>query len=244
MRLIALALIATAISGQAYAADINKRLTAEFDPVAPSSAVYEEMANGVATSKWGALVDFNLGGIVSTGPEFWTGTFAVKGPTDGETTYRREDLWPGERQKLDAIRLRWTIAKWEQPASMRGWFLKAGYAYTRVNSRANRYTETAGVGDAVPTNQKLTSPDDETDLITDLRHSIVAGFGNRWMFMDNHVTVNLGLTGQALLKRVVTVDSKDPQARADYEDMIETLPDAKMSIRPTPEADLGVGYSW
>jgi hypothetical protein len=180
---------------------------------------------------------------VSTGPELWTGTFTVRGPTDATESYRREDFWPGERQKLDAVRLRWTIAKWEQPASMRGWFLKGGYSYTRINSRANRYTEDGGEGDALPANI-LGTPDDETDLVTDIRHGASLAFGNRWAFLDQALTVNLGTSVTANFKRDVSVDSKDTNARKDYETLIDDLPDTRMSTRPMPEVNLGVGYAW
>lgn len=227
----------------AQAADINRRIIAEFDPVAPSSAAYEEDSSGVTTSKWGGLVDFNMGNVMSTGPEFWTGTFAAKGPDDG-TDYRREDLWPGERHKLDAIRLRWNLSFWEQPQSMRGWYVKTGYSYTRINSRANRYDETGGEGDALPAVMSTSSPSDDTDLVTDIRHGGALAFGNRWLLVGQTISVNLGASITANFKRTVNVDAKDPDARADYEDLISTLPDTRMSVRPTPEVNLGVGYAW
>lgn len=231
------------LAGSAEAADINRRIIAEIDPVAPGSASYEESESGVTTSKWGGLVDFNMGNVLSTGPEFWTGTFAAKGPVD-ESSYRREDLWPGERHKIDAIRLRWTVSRWEQPQSMRGWFIKGGYSYTRINSRANRYDETGGEGDAIPAVVTTTSPSDDTDLVADLRHGAVFGFGNRWLLAEQSLSINLGASFTANFKRTVNVDSQDPDALADYEDMISTLPDTRMSVRPTPEVNLGLGYAW
>lgn len=236
--------VATIQTSVALAADINKRIIAEIDPVAPGSAAYEEQSSGIATSKWGGLVDFNMGNVLSTGPEFWTGTFAAKGPSDGHSSYRREDLWPGERQKLDAIRLRWTLTRWEQPSSMRGWFIKGGYSYTRINSRANRYDESGGEGDALPVMIPSSMPNDDTDLVTDLRHGVVVGFGNRWLFVDQKISVSIGATFTKNFKRVISVDSKDPDARADYDDMISKLPDTRMSVRPTPEVNLGLGYAW
>jgi hypothetical protein len=231
-------------SAPALAGDVNRKIIAELDPVAPASASYEEEKSGIVTSKWGALVDFNVGGVISTGPELWTGTFTVKGPSDPTERYRREDFWPGERQKLDAVRLRWTIAKWEQASSMRGWFLRGGYSYTRINSRANRYTEEGGEGDALPANILGSSPEDETDLVTDIRHGAVLAFGNRWAFLDQSLTVNLGTSVTANFKRDVSVDSKDPNARKDYDTLIDDLPDTRMSTRPMPEVNLGVGYAW
>lgn len=228
----------------ALAADINRKLVAELDPVAPTSSIYEEQKNGVATSKWGGNIDFNLAGVLSVGPEFWTGTFSEKGAEEGET-YRREDMWPGERQKIDAIRLRWMATAWEQPSSMRGWFVKGGYSYTRINSRANRLNEAQGDGsDAIPVGMFDTTPDDQTDLVTDIRHGIAAGFGNRWMMFDQKVTVTLGTSFTSNFKRIVSVDSKDPNARGDYDSMIETLADTRMTTRPTPEINLGLGYAW
>ena len=93
----ALMIGAIGIGTQAQALDVVRSIIAEVDPVAPGSSAYEEKTHGVATSKWGGLVDFNLAGVISTGPEFWTGTFSAKGPDDPTQTYRREDLWPGEK---------------------------------------------------------------------------------------------------------------------------------------------------
>lgn len=241
IRILATALLA-APSTHALGADINRRIIAELDPVAPGSAAYEQESSGIATSKWGGLVDFNMGSVLSTGPELWTGTFAARG--DAADPYRREDLWPGERHKLDAIRLRWTVTRWEQAQSMRGWFLKTGYSYTRINSRANRYDETGGEGDAVPVVVSTSTPDDDTDLVTDLRHGIIAGFGNRWLMVDQKIALSVGATFTHNFKRTVTVDAKDDDALADYEDMIAKLPDTRMSVRPTPEVNLGVGFAW
>lgn len=229
---------------EANAADISRKITVELDPVAPTSASYDETETGTATSKWGGSVDFNVAGVMSTGPELWTGTFNVKGPDEADPSVRREDFWPGERHKIDAVRLRWNLTKWEQPQSMRGYFLRAGYSYLRINSRANRFTESSGEGDAVPINIGITNPDDDTDLVTDIRHGVMAAFGNRWLFMNQHLSVSLGASMTATFKRSVDVDSKDPNARADYDQIIEDMPDARMSTRPSPEANLGIGYAW
>jgi hypothetical protein len=232
------------------AADLHRKITAEFDPVAPASASYEDKYYDTTTSKWGAQVDFNAGGVISTGPELWTGTFTVKGPDSVEEDFRREDFYPGERHKLDATRLRWNLTRWEKPASMRGWYFKGGYSYLRVNSRANRFSELTGdeapagsSSDAVPVGI-FKSPDDETDLITDIRHGVYGGFGNRWAYLDTRLTLTLGASATMNFKRAVTVDSTDPDARSDYDAIIEDLPETRMSVRPTPEANLTMGYSW
>lgn len=228
----------------ARAADINRRIIAELDPVAPGSAAYDEQNNGMATSKWGGNVDFNIAGVFSTGPELWTGNFVVKGPSQPEETYRREDFWPGERHKLDAVRLRWNFTAWQMPYSMRGWYMKAAYSYLRVNSRANRFTEEGGSGDAVPVVLPGSSADDETDLVTDIRHGVALGFGNRWLLSDQAFSVTLGTSVTGVFKRTVSIDSKDPMARLDYDAIIEDVPDARMTVRPSPEANLALGYAW
>lgn len=245
MRLIRLSVVPLfLLAFEANAADVNRKITAELDPVAPATASQDEASTGNATSKWGGSVDFNVAGVLSTGPEFWTGTFNVKGPDDTSETYRREDFWPGERHKLDAVRLRWNLTKWGQSQSMRSWYLRAGYSYLRINSRANRYTESSDGNDAVPVNIFSQDPGDETDLVVDTRHGVMAGFGNRWLFMDQRVSVTLGTSVTVNFKRSVDVDSKDPNARADYDAIIEDIPDTRMSNRLSPEANLGFGYAW
>jgi hypothetical protein len=86
--------------------------------------------------------------------------------------------------------------------------------------------------------------DDETDMVTDIRHGFIAGFGNRWLLFDQTLTINLGASITTNFKRTLEIDSKNPNAKTDYEHMIADLPDTRMSVRPLPEADLGIGYAW
>lgn len=225
------------------AGDVVRRLVLEADPVAPASSIYEQNQNGVTTSKYGASVDFNIGAYMTTGPELWTGTFLVRGDDSG-ANYRREDLWPGERQKLDAMRFRWTFGIFEQGQSMRGWYLKGAYSWLRINSRANRFTEDMAASPALAAGAVLDQPNDETDLITDMRHGVSLAVGNRWILGDSFMaSVGASLTHN--FRRSVSVDSTDPMAKADYEALInQTLPDTRMATRPMPEVNIGLGYSW
>lgn len=234
----------TLLSQFSFAADINKKIIAELDPIAPGSAVYEERKNEATTSKFGGNVDFNIGGVITTGPEFWTGNFVMKGSEQTDSVYRREDMFPGERHKLDATRIRWTISRWEMPSSMRGWYIKTGYSYLRINSRANRYTEAFSGSDAVPSNSYIDKPEDETDLVTDIRHGVVAGFGNRWLLLNQSLSITLGTSFTSNFKRTVSTDSRDSLARRDYDVLIANLPDTKISLRPTPEINISLGYAW
>jgi hypothetical protein len=232
-----------AIGARAEAGEAIRQIVLEADPFAPVSSAYEQSANGVTTSKYGFAVDFNMGGKFSTGPEFWTGTFVARG-NDGGGSVRREDLWPGERQKIDAIRFRWTFGAWEHPQTMRGWYFKTAYNWTRVNSRANRYTDGMKPNTSVTALSVADNPNDETDLVSDMRHGISAAFGNRWMITDR-MMASIGASLTHNFRRTVNVDSKDTMARADYEALINnTIPDTRMSVRPTPEVNIGVGYSW
>jgi len=225
------------------AGDVVRRLVLEADPVAPASSIYEQNQNGVTTSKYGASVDFNIGAYMTTGPELWTGTFLVRGDDSG-ANYRREDLWPGERQKLDAMRFRWTFGIFEQGQSMRGWYLKGAYSWLRINSRANRYTEDMAASPALATGNVIDQPNDETDLITDMRHGVSLAVGNRWILGDSFMA-SVGASVTHNFRRSVSVDSTDPMAKADYEALInQTLPDTRMATRPMPEVNIGLGYSW
>ena len=228
---------------KAEAADINRKIIAEIDPVAPSSAAYDTAANGIDASKFGASVDFNLAGVFSTGPEIWTGNFNIQGK-DGQTNLRRDALFPGEKEKVSAMRLRWNVTAWEQPSSMRGWYIRGAYSYTRVDSRSNLYSTASTGNDAVPANFFVGSPEDNVDLVTDTRHGVAAELGNRWLLWNQSLSITLGASITANFKRTVSVDSKDPNARANYDDLIANLADTRMNTRPTPEADLGLGYAW
>jgi hypothetical protein len=232
------------ITDRLQGADISRRLIMEIDPMASSSSVYDQNYNNMTNSRWGGHVDFNVGGIISTGPEFWLGAFTVRGPTEPDQTYRREDLWPGERQKLDALRLRWHFTLWENGASMRGWYVSSAYNYLRVNSRANRFAEPVGTADAVPVGTYSGNPDENTSLVTDIRHGFGLGVGNRWLFLDQKLTFTLGISMTRFIKRALNVEGKDPNTKTDYEDLIESIPDTRMSTRGLPEANLGIGFAW
>ena len=226
------------------AAEINRRFITEIDPVAPSSALYEQRASGISTSKFGASVDFNVGENFSVGPEIWSGTFLAKGDSLSSEVLRREDMFPGERHKIDAMRLRWNMSFWEIPSSMRGWYTRLSYDYVKVNSRANRYTEQVDSANALPVDFSGDVPLDETDLITDSRHGLSLGIGNRWLIGNQKISVSIGAGISHYLRRSVTVDSNDPQAVSDYEDMINTLPDTRLALRPIPELSMGLGYAF
>lgn len=236
----------TFLSTQGLCADVTKKIIAEFDPIAPASAISAPEQNNTAASKWGGNVDFNIGGKFSVGPEIWIGNYKVTGPESGET-YRREDFLPGEQHKLDATRLRWNFTAWERPSSMQGWYVKGGYSYLRINSRANRFTESTldpNSEDATVIEDLFTGfPGDETDLITDIRHGIHLGFGNRWTF-NSKFTLTLGTSMTRNFKRAVTVDSSDPNARRDYDSLIEDLPESRLTVSVMPEANLALGYAW
>lgn len=238
-----LAALGIGMSSAAFAGNSLKRVAVELDPVAPASAVYDGQKHIATSSKWGGLVDFNFGSL-STGPELWTGNFVVKGPSDPTQTYRREDLWPEEQQKLEGLRLRWTVTRWEVPESMRGWYVKAGYSFTSIVSRANRFPATIGAGTTRPGVIPGSSPDTETQVVTDRRHGVVLGAGVRWMFFDQTLTLAVGTSITSNFKRSVGIEGHDPNARADYDDMIEHLPETKMSARPFPEANIALGFTW
>lgn len=244
MKRVVLALLGMLLASEVYAGSVNRRVIAEIDPVAPASAGYEEQTHKITTSKFGANVDFNVGGVLSTGPELWSGSFVAKGAETSEPI-RREDLYPGERHKINAMRLRWTFSFWEVPSSMRGWYVKTGYSFAKIDSRANRYDEDRNSGDAIPSGVILSQdPNDQTDLITDERHGAVLGIGNRWLFFKETLTATVGMSFTSNFKRKVSVDSKDIHAREDYEHMISDLPDTRISDRPTPELNFSFGYAF
>jgi hypothetical protein len=84
-----------------------------------------------------------------------------------------------------------------------------------------------------------------TDLITDIRHGGMIGFGQRWLILDSRCSITVGLSYVGNFKRAVSdPDGRDADARADYDAMIEAMPDSRMSIRPMPESNVGIGYSF
>lgn len=229
-------------AGTLQAGYIYRKLNIGLDPLGPAAALYEEKVRNISASNWGARVDFNLGGFMSTGPEIWSGTYALRGE-EADELIRREDFWPSERHRLSGSRLRWNFTFWEVSETMRGWFLNAGIAYTSISSKANRITEHSDAGDAFPGGRNYREPDDETDLITDIRHGVSLGFGQRWIFYQR-LSATLGLSWHHWLRREVNVDSDDPRAKKDYEVLIEELPLTRFSARPYPDTSLTLGYAF
>ena len=220
----------------------HQQLCIEIDPLGPASAIYESTNADMSASNFSAKVDFNVGGVLSMGPEFWSGAYVLKGTRDADALVRREDLWPNERHKLKGMRVRWNVTFWEVPASMRGWFLKAGLSYTDIASRANRYTEHGADGNFSDLSA-YGQPDDDPDFVNEVRRGVFLGFGQRWLFR-NRFSVTMELAYARTLSREINVDSSDPRARGDFDDVLETLPFTKFSAKPYPEANLGLGYSF
>lgn len=219
-----------------HSAEQQRKIALEIDMLSPASAAIQTN-KGNPSSMWGGAGDFNLGSF-STGPSIWVGNFSRKGDVDSTESVRREDLQNGEIQKIDAVRFRWTVAVFEIPENQRGWYLRAGYSYLRVNSRAKRFA------DDLTNPFGLDGAETIQSNISDVRHGVVAGFGERWNFWDRKASVTLGLNYTANFKRTVSEDSdsEDPNARRDYDEMIETIPDANMSVRGMPEVGLQVGF--
>ncbi|MBQ47405.1 MAG: hypothetical protein CMP10_08030 [Zetaproteobacteria bacterium] len=226
-----------------YAGNLVKKFTFEIDPFAPASAIYEGQKEEVTASNFGGRLDFNIGGTFSMGPEFWSGAYVMKGAENKTELVRREDLWPNERHKISGIRARWNFTFWEVKSAMRGWFLKTGYSYTKIESRANRYTEHSADGNAIPSSANYGLPDDETDFINELRHDAVLGFGQRWFFWGK-LTSTVEVTIAQSFKREVNVESKDPRAELDYTALADNIPFTKFSSKPYPELNFTMGYAF
>jgi hypothetical protein len=220
-------------AGYAMGSDVPKYIAVETSPIAPVAAV-RESAQGNATSMWEFATDFNVNGKFSTGPELWLGTFAMRSKADDPTErVRREDLQYAERQKIDASSLKWNVTLFESGYSMRGWFLKTGYSYTKVLSRAHRYYET---------DFTLENAENTEANITDYRHGVYGAFGQRWHFWNHNATVTVGVNYTHYFRRQIHVESPDVDAREDYLELIEKMPDARLSARPIPQADFRVGF--
>lgn len=218
------------VSTSAFGGDIKRVLSAEIDPVAPAAALSLSKGQDRATM-WAGVVDFNVG-QVATGPELWIGNFTKKGPEDAGDYVRREDLQFGETHKIEASRFRWTVSMWEKASSMRGWFVKGGYSYTTIQSRATREYSA-----------RLDTPAVSMDTnIVDTRHGLMAGFGQRWAIIDSAATITLSISSTFNLKRSLAVDSDDPDAKNDFKSFTETTPYARMSLRTVPEANLTLGW--
>lgn len=65
MHLLVTALPLILLGFEANAADVNRKIIAELDPVAPATASQDEAQTGNATSKWGGSVDFYIAGVLS-----------------------------------------------------------------------------------------------------------------------------------------------------------------------------------
>jgi hypothetical protein len=225
------------LGSQAYGADVVKKLTVEIDPLAPLAASIEQNSTkGATTSMWGGNIEFNVGSRFATGPEFWIGTFKRVGTRDGELDGREQDYFSDEKFKLDSTRLRWMVGVYEQGQSMRGWFAKAGISYMKTNSKATlRNSREHPLDDT-------TVPDKMESTVVDVRQGVVGAIGQRWIFFNNSCSLALAASFTANYIRNVSVDSQDPNAREDYDSIIEDVPGSKLSAATLPEANLTFGY--
>jgi hypothetical protein len=77
-----------------------------------------------------------------------------------------------------------------------------------------------------------------------MRHGVSFAFGNRWILADSLIA-SVGASVTHNFRRTLAIDSSDPMAKSDYEDLINhKLPDTRMATRPMPEVNIGCGYSW
>jgi hypothetical protein len=158
----------------------------------------------------------------------------MRSKADEETArVRREDLQYTERQKLDANSIKWNVTLFESGYSMRGWFIKTGYSYTKVMSRAHRFFET---------DFALENSENVEANIVDYRHGVYGAFGERWHFWNHNVTVSVAVNYTHYFRRKIHVESEDVDAEQDYLDLIERIPDTRLSARPIPAADFRVGF--
>jgi hypothetical protein len=248
-RLLAGSLITLAnatVSSHLLAAQPTRSIIAEIDALSPATAALdqENSQHRLSSNKWGASVDFNFGNKIATGPEIWTGNFVMSGPVNADDPVRREDFWYGEKQKINATRIQWNISRWEIPETMRGWYIKAAYSSLRIESKAHRNSEEIGKSADAVTVTGETNPEKDLDLVTDARHNAELGFGQRWMFAENQLSITLGATFSQNVKRSVSVDSNDSNARADYDEMIEKFPFTPLSTSRYPLISLKCGYAW
>jgi len=236
------------IGGSAFA-DTNRRLNIEIDPMAPVSSVYENKNYKYNSTKWGINFDFNVTNNISTGPELWVGNFNFYGPNSPDEPTRREDFIYGEKQKLESSRLRWNVTYWEHALSMSGYYVETAYNWTDILSRSKRSIEIddpTGEDNALPAGiQKmfLSAENEDTDIISDSRHGVSLGVGERWMWARDRISFTVGASWTFNFKRSISHEGKDPDARADYDDLIENIPESKLSVRPYPEANVTFGIS-
>lgn len=223
----------------AQAGELNRKMVVEVDPLAPvlGSTL---TSSGNSTSTYGFNVDFNLNGI-TTGPEMWSGTFR-RNPKDPNSNHiRPEDLDPGEFYKMSATRFRWMVSKFQVPETMRGWFVRGGWSYTKITSRQTMNNDGSEGQDPVYLKDGTLPAQLESDIV-DERQGIVLSFGERWAFMKNRISLSLSASYTYNFRRKISVDSEDPDAKADFEAMIEEIEDNRMSASPFPEAQLTFGY--
>ncbi|MEZ4741473.1 MAG: hypothetical protein R3B45_03360 [Bdellovibrionota bacterium] len=217
----------------ARAADVPRYVAFEFNPLAPIAAARAN-ATGNSVSMWDFGVDFNVAGKFCTGPEIWLGNFSISSEAQNEAErIRREDFQYTERQKLDATKINWNVSFFESGYAMRGWFVRAGYSYTKVNSKANRFYESQ---------YGLDNAENVQSIVTDYRHGIYGSFGQRWHFWDHKASLTIGISYTHNFKRDINTESIDEDAEKDYLTLIEQIPDTRLSAKPMPTADLRLGF--
>ena len=223
---------------QALGSDVLKKMAVELDPFSPLAASLEtQTPEGKSASMWGGQVEFNMGNKLATGPEFWLATIKRQGKRTDGPIGREEEMIENENVKLEATRLRWMVGLYEKPMSLRGWFVKAGISYTKIQSRSNIHNEwETNLDDG-------TNPDFFTNNVTDVRQGVVAAVGQRWLFFKQSASLSLTASITANYKRNVSVDAEDTDAREDYDQLIEDIPGGRqLSAKPFPEGQVAFGY--
>jgi len=200
--------------------DQDRTYAVEIDAYTPTKA-YQGSEGNNKVQEWGGELQYNLTDIIISA-EFWFGEYEKKNNrpegaslSEGEAydiLYNRHQIFVG------------TFSKKEQ---MKGWYVKGGYSYTKIDAEATLLDKEGTVSGANYNN------------LDEVRHGITVAAGHRYTFLKNRCSLNLGLSHTKTTSRSISEQNANLESR--YGSILANAGDKRLGSKDFPEIRVALG---
>lgn len=200
--------------------DQDRTIAVEFDAFTPTKASRSNEGNN-KVQEWGGELQYNFKGILLA-TEFWFGEYEKDGA--GSAGARLAD---GETYEILYNRYQLFVGAFSRKEQMKGWYAKAGYSYTKIDTEATLLSGVNGTSVSSYNNYD------------DSRQGATASAGHRFTFLKNRCSLNLGLSYTKTTSRIVS--DQDPELESRYESILANAGDKRLAAKDFPEVRVAVG---
>lgn len=200
--------------------DQDRTIAVELDAFTPTKAARgNEGKNNV--QEWGGEFQYNFNSVF-VASEFWFGEYQKEGA--GSAGAR---LAEGETYDILYNRYQLLVGAFSKKKLMKGWYAKAGYSFTKVDTKATLLS-----GAVEGSGYTYNNSDDS-------RQGATVSAGHRYTFLKNRCSLNLGLSYTKTTSRIVS--DQDPTLESRYESILANAGDKRLAGKDFPEIRVAVG---